>query len=213
MSNYLFFKNKNKIKIKKKLFDILLISDVNCWDEILNKLNLPIEKGITTILKFTINFAIKHNLKLKIAARSYSKNYKDEKNFYKKFLNKKEYDYLKKNIFYRSEKNNTYICMEKSKVVVGTMSTMLRENMAMNGKTLACNFTKTNIFDFPIKGVCFFNQLNYLKFEKRLKKILQLSTIKYKSLCSKDTSYIIDDKKNPSTIDLIKLKLKLFLTK
>ena len=50
--------------------------------------------------------------------------------------------------------------MEKSKVVIGTMSTMLRENLAINGK-IACNFMKTNIFDFPIKGICFFNNELY----------------------------------------------------
>ena len=210
LANYLLFKKKNKIKIKKK-YDILLISDVYCWDEPIKKLNLPIEKGVATILKFTINFAIKHKLKLKIAARNSLKNFSAERNFYEKYLNNKEYNYLVKNIIYRSDKYNTYIGMEKSKVVIGTMSTMLRENLAINGKTLACNFMKTSIFDFPIKGICFFNESNYIKFEKRLKNILQISQHNYKKLLKKNISYIVHKEKNLNTIDQIKFILKLFL--
>lgn len=211
LSNYISFKKKNKIKIKKNFFDILLISDVNCWDKILDKLNLPIEKGVITIIKFCINFAIDNNLKLKIAVRNFKENYLSENNFYKKNLNKKEYNYLKKNIIYRSKNFKTYLAMEKSKVVVGTMSTMLRENLALGGKTLACNFTTTNIFNFPIKGICSLNELNYLKFEKRLKKVLKINNTKYRNLLAKDTFHVISNKKNLNTIDIIKLKLKNFL--
>ena len=67
--------------------------------------------------------------------------------------------------------------MHKSKVVIGTMSTLLRENLSLGGKTFACNFTNTNIFDFPIKGLCFSKTLiikilknNYQKYIKFLKK-------------------------------------------
>ena len=131
--------------------DILLISDVNCWDKILEKLNFPIEQGVSNLIKFTIKFAIDNNLKIRIAARNDKRNFNQENNFYKKYLNKYEYNYLKKNIIFRSSKYNTYNFMEKSKVVIGTMSTMLRENLSLGGKTFACNFTKTDIFDFPIK--------------------------------------------------------------
>ena len=55
-----------------------------------------------------------------------------------------------------------------SKIVIGTMSTMLRENLSLNGKTFACNFTKTNIFDFPIDGLCFSKNMNYKNFERHL---------------------------------------------
>ena len=51
--------------------------------------------------------------------------------------------------------------MHKSKVVIGTMSTLLRENLSLGGKTFACNFTNINIFDFPIKGLCFSKNLDY----------------------------------------------------
>ena len=95
--------------------------------------------------------------------------------------------------------------MEKSKVVIGTMSTMLRENLAINGKTLACNFMKTNIFDFPIKGICFFNESNYIKFEKRLKNILQISQHNYKKLLKKIFHILFIKKK--ILILLIKLNL------
>ena len=83
-------------------------------------------------------------------------------------------------MFFRPTNYKTYKIMCKSKVVVGTMSTMLRENLILNGKTLACNFTKTEIFDFPIKGICYLKNNNYFVFEKRLKHILKIDKKIYK---------------------------------
>lgn len=213
LSNYLNFKKKNKIRIKKKKLDILLISDANCWDNIIKKLSYPVEEGVINLIKFTIKFATKNNLKIKIAARNDKDNFHDEKNFYKNNLSQEEYDYLKKNIVFRSSKYNTYIFMEKSKVVVGTMSTMLRENLSLGGKTFACNFTKTDIFNFPSRGICSFNQLDYSKFEKKLKKILSMSNSSYKKSLEKKISYIIHSAKKLSTIDLIKSQIRFFLEK
>ena len=102
--------------------------------------------------------------------------------------------------------------MCKSKVVVGTMSTMLRENLILNGKTLACNFTKTEIFDFPIKGICYLKNNNYFVFEKRLKHILKIDKKKYIKLLNKKPTYLVRYDSERNTIDLVKEKLK-FLSK
>ena len=206
LSNYL-LTQKNKSKIKKNN-DILLISDVNCWDAILDNLNFPVEKGVNDLIKFTIRFAIKNNLKLKIAARSYKGKFFEENNFYKKNLNKEEYRYLIKNMFFRPNNYETYEIMKKSKVVVGTMSTMLRENLSIGGKTLACNFTKTEIFDFPIQGICSLNKSDFLNFETRLKKIIKMNSKNYANLLSKNSSFIVH---HQNTINSVVLKLKSLL--
>ena len=168
----------------------MLISDANCWDLILNQLNYPIEKGLIKLIKHTIKFAEIRNLKVKIAARNSKNSFYEEEKFYKQNLNNFEYKYLMKNIFFRPKKYETYDIMTNSKVVIGTMSTMLRENLSLGGKTLACNYTKTDIFNFPIKGLCFLNNDNYNIFEKRLNRLLKISKKEYFFKISKNPSYV-----------------------
>ena len=101
--------------------------------------------------------------------------------------------------------------MKDSKVVIGSISTTLRENLIMNGKTLACNFTPTEIFDFPIKGLCFIKNCNYRSFEERLLKIINISKEEYFSQINRN--YAINYDKNISTADKVNNKLDLFLKK
>ena len=206
LSNYLLSK-KNIKNNNLRNNDILLISDVNCWDLILDKLNYPIEKGVITLIKFTIRFAIQNRLKIKIAARSQKNHFYNENIFYKKNLTNEEYRFLLKNIFFRSKNYKTYEIMQKSKITIGTMSTMLRENLYMEGKTLACNFTQTNIFDFPIKGICSLNDNDFNKFEKRAKKIISISKNHYMNLINKKPAYLVFRHQYKNTIDLVKMKL------
>ena len=210
LSNYLLSK-KNIKNNNLRNNDILLISDVNCWDLILDKLNYPIEKGVITLIKFTIRFAIQNRLKIKIAARSQKNHFYNENIFYKKNLTNEEYRFLLKNIFFRSKNYKTYEIMQKSKITIGTMSTMLRENLYMEGKTLACNFTKTNIFDFPIKGICSLNDNDFDKFEKRAKKIISISKNHYMNLINKKPAYLVFRHQYKNTIDLVKMKLSYHL--
>ena len=207
LSNYL---KEKKQKIKNKDYDILLISDANCWDKILDKLNLPIQRAIIDLIKYTIKFSKKYKYKIKIAARSFKNDFEDEKEFYKKFLNKEEFNFLLENIFFRSKNYNTYRIMEKSELVIGTMSTMLRENLAIGGKTLACNFTQSKIFDFPLKGKCFLNQNRYESFEKRARNILKISKKTFYNNISRDPKYVID---NLNTDRLVRTKLRKMLEK
>jgi len=210
VSNFLL----KKKKIKKYYNDICLISDIYSWDDIFHIYNPGLEKGIINLTKFVINFSIKHNLKLKIALRSYRnniENFNREINFYKRYLTKIEYNFLSKSFFYRDEKKkfSTYELMKGSEVVIGSISTMLRENLVMNGKVLACNLTPTNIFDFPLKGLCFLKNCNFSVFEKRLLKIINLSKKDYFSHVNK--YYPVDYDKNISTIKKVNNKLDLFL--
>jgi hypothetical protein len=138
-------------------------------------------------------------------------NFNREINFYKRYLTKVEYNFLSKSFFYRKEKKifATYELMKSSEVVIGSISTMLRENLILGGKTLVCNLTPTKIFDFPLKGLCFIKDCNFKDFEKRLLKIVNLSKKEYFSQINKN--YAVDYNKNISTITKVNNKLDLFL--
>jgi surface carbohydrate biosynthesis protein len=209
------FELKKKIRKNFKEYDILLISDANCWDLILNQLNYPIEKGLIKLIKYTIKFSIKNNLRIKIAARNSKNNFGEERNFYKKNLTNIEYKYLVKNIFFRQKKYKTYDMVLKSKLVIGTMSTILRENLSLGGKTLACNFTKTDIFNFPIKGICFLDKDNYNYFEKRLNNLFKISNKKYLIKLNKKVPYVsyTNLTNKTDTINLIRNKIRSILIK
>ena len=99
--------------------------------------------------------------------------------------------------------------MRNSEVVVGSISTILRENLAMNGKTLACNLTPTKVFDFPVAGLCFIKNCNYKSFEKRLIKIINISKKEYFSQINRN--YIISCDSNVSTIEKINNIIDSFL--
>ena len=210
LSNFL-YSNKLQLKSRKLNNDILLISDIYCWDLLLNKTNLPIEEGVAKLIKFNIKFAIENDVKFKLATRNFKNSFETEKNFYKKILNKEEFKFLLKNLLFRSKNYETYKKMTKSKIVIGTMSTLLRENMFIGGKSLSCNFTGTNIFDFPISGLCFLKNCDYLEFNKTLKYILRLSYKKYLLKINRKPNYIIYKDKKETTISLVRSKLKSFL--
>ena len=93
------------------------------------------------------------------------------------------------------------------------MSTMLRENLALGGKSLSCNFTKSHIWDFPIKGICFFNNLNFEAFEKRLIKLLSMSYKDYLLGLNNKPDYLIFSHKNHSTQEMLKKRIKDLLKK
>lgn len=211
VSNFLKYKKKNS-RIYSN--DICLISDVYAWDKIFDCYNSRLEKGIINLIKFVIYFSKKYKLKLMFALRSYNtdfKNFNREINFYKKYLTKEEYYFLSRGFFYRKKKNifTSYELMRNSEVVVGSISTTLRENLAMNGKTLACNLTPTKVFDFPVVGLCFIKNCNYKSFEKRLIKIINISKKEYFSQINRN--YIISCDSNISTIEKINNIIDSFL--
>ncbi len=130
---------------------------------------------------YTIRFCIKNNLKFAFIAKGSNKtNKKKELNFFKKYLSKDEFKYLKKSILPANVKKYiSYKAIHESNVVTGVVSTMLQDKLALKGKVLVCNFTNHKTWDFPIKNFCFLKKPNYQSFEKRLSMILKLSNERY----------------------------------
>jgi len=211
LTNFINKIKKNKTKIKENLYDVCLISDAFCWDKILDKTSFPVEEGVAKLLKFTVRFSMKNKIKFIMSTRNRRNSFQEEMEFYKNNLTKSEFKYLSKRFFFRKDSFHTYKLMKQSKVVIGTMSTTLRENLFIKGKILHCNFTKTNIFDFPIKGICSLKVCDFHIFEKRLLQILSISKKSFFSKMKKKPSFVVEDNKINSTIKSVRNKLDIFL--
>ena len=135
-----------------------------------------------------------------------------ELNFYKKHLTNNEYNYLISNYLERNvESYSSYMAMFQSKIVVGNASTLLREKLSTGEKILSCNLTPTNLWNFPIEGICSIKNCTYQEFEKRLLSIYSMSKKDYFSKLNKDKCYAMEYDEKISTIEILKRKIDLFL--
>ena len=209
---------KNSSENLRKKYDICYISEPYAWDLILNynNQNLPMEERVGLVLKFVVRFCMENNKKLVLVSRAKKENvigFNREQNFFKKYLTAKEFNFLEKKIFYRRDKFYSYKQMMQSRVVISSMSTMLRENLALKGKTLVCSYMPTDIFEFPIKDqLCVIKTRDYKKFEKKLLYILSIPNKKYFSILQKKINYMIGKTPN-STICDIKNIINFFINK
>ena len=180
MANFFYHIEKNKISLKKSLYDICLISNYMPAGSNDEWVVPSLEEGLAKTTKYTINFCMKHNLKMIFAWRRDvpSEAHKNEIVFYKKHLNDIEFNYLVSSSI-EKDKFSSYKAMFQSNIVVATYSTMLRENLGIGGKILSCNCTYSDIFDFPIGGICSIKDCTFQEFEKKLLNIFSMSQEEY----------------------------------
>ena len=129
---------------------------------------------------------------------------KIEIDFFKKYLNNDEFKYITNNSLEKTNKYTSYKAMFQSRVAVGNGSTMLREKLSVGEKILSCNLTPTNIYNFPIEGICSIKNCNFQQFEKRLLKIYSMSKKNYFSKMKKSNCYTVAYDKKNSAIKKIK---------
>jgi len=214
LANFFYHIKKNKIKLKKFNYDICLIGEsfVGIIDEHFENY----KKGHINTIKFVIKFCIKHNMKL-ICAQKRDKRirpeaYNKEINIWKKYLTNNEFDFfISHSVEKKIDSYTSYAAMFQSKVVVATGSTLLRENLAIGGKILSCNLLPTNIYDFPVQGICSIKNCTFEEFEKRLLQIYSMSEKDYFSKLSKDKCYLLEYDEKISTIEILKRKIDSFL--
>jgi hypothetical protein len=96
-------------------------------------------------------------------------------------------------------------------VTVGFWSTMLRENLAIGEKILSCNLTCTDIWDFPVQGICSIKSCTFEEFEKRLLQIYSMPKEDYFSKIDKDKCYAVEFNEKVSTIEILKKRIDHFL--
>ena len=131
--------------------------------------------------------------------------------FFKKYLNNDEFKYITNNSLEKTNKYTSYKAMFQSRVAVGKGSTMLREKLSFGEKILSCNLTPTNIYNFPIEGICSIKNCNFRQFERRLLKIYSMSKKSYFSKMKKSNCYTAAYDKKNSTIKKIKKIIDYFL--
>ena len=217
VANFFHYLNQNKIKLNKNKYDICLISEpAEGVDAYYN--HNSVEEGVAQISRFAIKFSRKHKLKFIFASKRAKKTalvknsqYNTEINYYKKYLDKSDFDYLMNNINEKKYFFSSYQAIFESKIAVAAQSTLLRNKIGLNEKILSCNLTNFKIYDFPINGFCTINNCNYEDFENRLQKILNMSIKDYFYNIDRDKSYIVAFDKELSTIDKIKKKIDIFL--
>ena len=71
--------------------------------------------------------------------------------------------------------------------------------------------TKSDIFDFPLNGICSIKDCTFDEFEKQLLNILNMSHNDYFEKLGKDKNYLMEYEKNNSSIEIIKNKLDILL--
>jgi len=219
LANYL---NQNDNKTFDKIlsqnykYDICLISD-GIEEEFDEK--FKVEGAIDAVGKY-VNFIIKYsreNNKKFICClkrlNSGEKNIAKELNFYKKYLNKDDYDYLINNstLNFTKSKYLSYEIMLKSELVISSFSTLLRENISLGRKSLSVNFMKNTLFDFPIDGVCKIEDCSFDDLEMRVNEILKMTTIEYFKELNMKSNYLMSFDKNNSTIAKIKKTINRYL--
>ena len=215
MANFFYHIKRNKISLKKSLYDICLISDTKEAGKN-EEYGIPsLEEGFAKTMKYTIKFCMKHNMKMIFSWRRDKKTSPEAFNrelvVYKKYLNDIELNYLISNSI-EKDKFSSYKAMLQSNIAVATNSTMLRENLGIGGKILSCNCTYSDIFDFPIEGICSIKNCNFEEFEKRLLDIHSISKVNYFSRLSKDKNYVAEYNEKISTIEILRKKIDSFLT-
>ena len=201
-------------KIKKN-YDICLISDHGAWLDYFDKKQLDIidqvQNGYIKLIKWTINHCKKKGLKFIFAfkRKENTPSFYEEINFYKKELNDSEYNFLISNASYNNEKKkfNSYYSAFQSELTIAKTSTLLREIFVCNNKILACNLTGSDLFDYPVDGICTLKNVTLEKFEKRINTILNLSNELYFSEIYKPKNYLVHENNPEVTIESIKKEL------
>jgi len=218
-ANFFYYINKSQKKIEKNKFDICLISEPEVGINKRYKIE-GAEEGFGLVANYTIEFARKFNYRLIFASKRlkvsepnskaiYNQEllYNSELNFYKKYLNKNNFDYLMKNLNPKENFFSSYFAIFQSKVAVATYTTLLRDKIGVGEKILSCNLTQSSLFDFPLNGICSIQKCSYQEFEQRLKKIMTISSDEYFKEIEKDRKYIMEFNGDYGAINFIKNEL------
>jgi len=205
----------------EKIYDICLISDQGAWSDNFQGINIDIleqvEKGYIELIKWTIDLCLIKKFKFIFAfKRNKDKDldaFIEERQLYKKYLSKEQYEFLLENASFNNKNYsfNSYNVSFKSKLVVAVSSTLLRENLSYGNKILSCNLTGSNLFDFPISGICSINNCSFDDFKNRIEKILNIDDKTYFSKISKNKNYLIHYSDPDLTLNSIREQINLNL--
>ena len=190
-----FYKNKYNKKNKKK-YDICYISK--------KFLKNTFKHDSVKNLEYLAKYALKY--KKKVIIQSKVKKNLNELKVYKRIFKG-----LKIVVEWRSSsKHSAYESIDKSSIVLGAPTTLLREAYYFNKKVLCCDSAKAaNIKGYPFKGENYLKDFNYIDFEKRLNNLIKSSFKEYLFKLGKPKNFFMGDINTVALIkNLIKKELK-----
>lgn len=165
-----------------------------------------LEESFILPVKFVIKYVKNHNLKFIFAQKRYynTPRNNDEIDFYKKYLEKNEFEFLLKNSTKKKDVYSSYFHLFQSKIAIGVGSTLLRNKLGCKEKMLSVNSSIENLFDFPINGICKLKSKNFNEFNSRVTDILNMNIDEYLNKIEKPIDYLMVFDKKESTIDKIR---------
>lgn len=215
------FLKSSQDKSFEKIYDICLISDHGAWMDNFEGVSIDIleqvEKGYLELIKWTIDLCIIKKFKFIFAFKRNNENnleaFIEENQLYKKYLTKEHYEFLLMNSSVNNKKNffNSYKVSFKSKLIIAVSSTLLRENLSCGNKILSCNLTGSDLFDFPISGICSIKNCSFDDFKNRINDILSMDDNTYFSMIEKNKNYLIHYSDPELTLNSIREQINLNL--
>ena len=172
--NYFYEKKK---EFDKSKYDICLLSETHAYLDSDFGDHENLHKAMGIVAEYTHRLCDRKNLKLVFTGRHKDKSFSGdmEKEFYSHFL--KEYEFKidqSGEDDHRLSKN-----FMQSKLIIGNVSTALREAFYFDKKVLACNLYDLSRLEFPSKGISVIKNFTYEEFEKRVLNILDMELNDY----------------------------------
>ena len=174
--------NEKKLKKRKKIYDIMFISEFRIFDKLAKKQVYKINNKFSSkILKILNNYSLKNNKKICVGLSSNrieKKNkisFNDEIEFFNKHLNS-----------FNIEKISNEILAEKSKLIICMTSSFGNELISKGHKVLFLNFNyKFFNLDFNSKeknGPIWQKEFNQSMVIKKMNNLLKINNNKYQKL-------------------------------
>ena len=108
-----------------------------------------------------------------------------------------------------NSKHSSYKSIDKSSIVLGAPTTLLREAYYFNKSFVLDSARAANIKGYPFKGENYLKDFNYIDFEKRLNNLFKSSFKEYLSKLGKPKNFFMGDINTVALIkNLIKKELK-----
>ena len=200
----------NKKKINSEKFDICLLGEPH--PHVGHSSDYPhvenFAEAVGKIAEYTHRLCKKNKLNLIFTGKRIlnEDDGKLEILFYKKYL--MNYDYKISQSTSRHE-FFSYQNIMQSKLVIGHISTMLRETLAFDKKVLQCDFTGHPDVIFPGNELCTLQNTSFHTFEEKVLKILSMKKDEYFKKLGDKKNFIMETSKN--TADVVRKKLKDYL--
>lgn len=192
-----FFIN-NKLSLNKTKYDICLLSETHIdLDEDFGDLeNLSYAMGV--VAEYSFRLSEENNLNIIFSGRHKKNSFEGrlENEFYNFFLKKFNYSIDQSGCDnHRLSKN-----ISQSKLVIGNVSTALRETFYFNKKVLACNFLDYSRIRFPAGGLSVLSNFKYEEFKERVMKLIELSDDEYFKTLNFSKDFYMNNKPNTSQL-------------